>query len=83
MIMGFLKNHLTTIKQKFPQQSDRIEELYRLDEGFRTLCSDYLLCMMELQKFHKEADEKKLTVKEYKNIQADLEDELFHFIFRV
>ena len=81
--MGFLNNHLHTIMQKFPQQSERIEELYLLNEDFRALCSDYLLCMKELHKFHKEADEKKLSVKEYKNVQAQLEDELFHFIFPV
>lgn len=79
--MELLKDNLHTIKQKFPQQSERIEELFRLNEDFRTLCSDYLLCARELQKFNQEADEKKLSVKEYKNIQEDLENDLFHFIF--
>jgi hypothetical protein len=36
---------------------------------------------MELQKFDQEADEKKLSVKEYKNMQEELENDLFHFIF--
>ncbi len=79
--MEILTDHLQAIKQKFPQQSERIEELYRLNEDFRTLCADYLLCVTELQKFHHEADEKKLSVKEYKNIREELLNDLFHFIF--
>lgn len=81
IIMGLAIDHLQIIKQKFPQQSERIEELYRLNEDFRMLCSDYLLCRMELQKFGQELNEKKLSVKEYKNMQEDLENDLFHFIF--
>lgn len=83
IIMGLAIDHLQIIKQKFPQQSERIEELYRLNEDFRTLCSDYLLCRRELQKFHYEANEKKTSVEEYKAIQSELENELFHFIFPV
>jgi hypothetical protein len=81
ILMELLKDRLQAIKQKFPQQGERIEELYRLNEDFRTLCSDYLLCRMELQKFGQEADEKKLSVREYKNMQEELENDLFHFIF--
>jgi hypothetical protein len=81
--MELLKDHLQTVKQKFPHQSDRIEELYRLNEDFRTLCADYLLCIRELQKFHNEADEKKTSEEEYKNVQSELENELFQFIFTV
>ena len=80
--MRFLDNQLQTIKKKFPQQSDRIEELYFLDEDFRSLCTDYLLCLRELRKFHKETCEKKLSIKEYKNVRVVLEDELSYFLSR-
>lgn len=79
--MGSLHNDLHIIMKKFPEQAERIEELYFLSEDFRALCSDYVLCMKELQRFHKEAGEKKLSLQEYKNIRVVLEDELSHFIF--
>jgi len=81
--MGFLNNYLHTIKEKFPEQGDRIEELYQRSEDFRALCSDYHLCIKYLQKIKKEAGEKKLSVEEYKNVRAELENELTHFIFRL
>ena len=79
--MGFLNNHLYTIMKKFPEQSERIEELYFINEDFRSLCSDYLLCIKQLHKFNEEAGEKKLAIEEYMNVRVVVEDELFHFIF--
>jgi len=81
--MGLLENQLNRIKQKFPQEGARIEELYRSNDDFRALCSDYLLCSRELQRFHHEANDKEQSVKEYKNMQEELESELFHFIFPI
>lgn len=81
--MGIVNTYLETIKKKFPEQSERIEELYQQNEDFRMLCFDYMLCMQHLQKFKKEAGEKKLSVEEYKTIRAELEDELSHFIFHI
>ena len=71
---------LYVVKKQFPQQKERIEMLFKLSEDFRALCSDYLLCLMYLKKFKKESVEKKLSVSEYKDISAELESELSHFI---
>jgi hypothetical protein len=78
--MESLNKQLSVIKNKFPQQSGRIEELYEIDEDFRTLCSDYFLCMQYLQKFEKEFGEKQVTVDEYKIMRTELEKELYHFL---
>jgi hypothetical protein len=79
--MEFLTNQLELIKKKFPEQSERIEALYQLSEDFRTLCSDYLLCMKHLHKYKKDVSENKVSLEEYKNIREELEEELSHFIF--
>jgi hypothetical protein len=79
--MESLNKQLSVIKKKFPQQSERIEELYETDEDFRMLCSDYFLCDQYLQKFKKEFGEKRLSLNEYENIRTELEKELQHFIF--
>jgi len=81
--MQSLSKQLGLIKKKFPEQSERIEELYEADEDFRNLCSDYFLCVQHLQKFQKEFGEKKHTLKEYREIYSELEKELFHFIFDI
>ena len=79
--MESLNAHLRAVKQKFPEQSYRIEQLYEADEDFRTLCADYLLCMRQIQEVTKEVSEKQHSLEEYKNIREELERELHDFIF--
>jgi hypothetical protein len=74
---------LRAIKNKFPEQGDRIEALYNSDEDFRTLCADYFLCMQNLQKFQVEFSEKQSSIQEYQNILKDLEKELQEFILNI
>ncbi len=79
--MQSLNEQLYLIKNKFPDQNERIEELFTSNEDFRALCSDYLLCIEHLQRFKKEFGERKLSIEEYKHVRLELEDELTHFIF--
>jgi hypothetical protein len=82
-----VNKQLTEIKKKFPEQTDRIEQLFKTNEDFRTLCSDLYLCLQNLQRFKNEFDDMRLSmeeykdsIKEYKNISTELENELSHFI---
>ena len=68
------------IKQKFPDQNDRVIELYESSEDFRSLLSDYASCIEHLQKFAREAGEKKNVIEEYLSIRNDLEFELAQFL---
>ena len=78
--MKLLNEHLKAVKEKFPDEAARIEDLYASDEDFRTLCEDYFSCIQQLQKFKKEFSEKQYSFDEYKNIQTELEKELYNFI---
>ena len=78
--MKSLNEYLKAVKHKFPDESERIENLYQADEDFRALCEDYFSCMQNLQKFKKEFSEKRYTLEEYRNIQTELEKELLEFI---
>ena len=78
--MKLLNEYLKAVKEKFPEEGKRIEELYASDEDFRTLCEDYFSCIQYLQKFKKEFREKQYSFDEYQNIQAELEKELYNFI---
>ena len=79
--MESLDAQLRAVKQKFPEQGDRIEQLYESDEDFRALCADYVLCMRQLVEIEKEFSEKEHSMKEYKNIRKELEKELHEFIY--
>jgi hypothetical protein len=78
--MGSLIEQLYIIKKKFPDQMERIEELFESNEDFRALCLDYILCIKHLHTFKKEVGEKKLSIEEYRSVRSELEDELFTFI---
>ena len=62
------------IKEKFPDEAARIEDLYASDEDFRTLCEDYFSCIQQLQKFKKEFSEKQYSFDEYKNIHPEIRE---------
>jgi len=79
--MESLDAQLRAVKQKFPEQGDRIEQLYESDDDFRALCADYVLCMRQLVEIEKEFSEKEHSMKEYKNIRKELERELHDFIY--
>jgi hypothetical protein len=79
--MESLNEQLYLIKKKFPDQNERIEELFESNEDFRALCSDYFLCVEHLHRFKKEFGEKKLSIEEYRSLREELEDELSNFIF--
>jgi len=49
--MKLLNEYLKAVKEKFPEEGARIEELYASDEDFRALCEDYFSCIQYLQKF--------------------------------
>jgi DNA repair ATPase RecN len=78
--MGLLREHLNLIKQKFPEDQGRIENLYKTNEDFRALCEDYLSCIQHLKKFKKEFNQKQYTLEEYENMQKELEKELVDFL---
>ena len=79
--MESINKELVTIIKKFPEQNNRIKTLFGINEDFRTLCSDYFLCMQYLQKFKKETGETKTCIIEFSDIRKELENELERFIF--
>ena len=79
--MNSLNEYLKLVKKKFPEEGERIEDLYKSDHDFRALCEDYFSCLHFLNKFKKEVNEKKYSFEEYKDMQEELEKELQDFIF--
>jgi hypothetical protein len=79
--MKSTRNYLEAIKQKFPRQDIRIEQLYGEDKDFRELCADYLSCVEHLNKYKELKSEKEQAVQDYETALSDLEKELYNFIF--
>lgn len=66
---------LNWIKEKFPNQNENIDHLFKNDAHFYELCLDYHLCMQNLQRFG-ENTEDGFWIHEYKELYKDLENEL-------
>jgi hypothetical protein len=74
--MNALQTELGLIKNRFPDHKSAIEELYRNDIDFKSLCADLFLCTKMIQDFELEIAEKQHALAEYREIVKDLESEL-------
>jgi hypothetical protein len=80
--MGGLQTELGLVKEKFSRESFIVEELYRRDADFKSLCSDYFLCTNLMQEIRIELEERQLAIKEYQDTCTDLENELKNWILK-
>jgi hypothetical protein len=72
--------HLRMLKDQFPLRENVIEDLYQHDAIFRSLCSDYILCLQFLDKFKDEFSEKISSMEEYEQLKKELESELRNYL---
>jgi predicted RNase H-like nuclease (RuvC/YqgF family) len=74
--MNTLQTELGLVKTRFPSQQATIEDLYRSDSDFKSLCSDLFLCSRMIHEFEEEIMEKQHALEEYREIIKELENEL-------
>jgi hypothetical protein len=74
--MSALQTELGLIKNKFPDYKSVIDDLYKNDTDFKSLCSDLFLCSKMIQDFELEIAEKQHALSEYREIVKELELEL-------
>jgi hypothetical protein len=74
--MNTLQTELGLVKTRFPAHKSIIEELYRSDSDFKSLCADLFLCSKMIHDFEEEIAEKQHALIEYREIVKDLEQEL-------
>lgn len=65
---------------RFPQYRLKIQDLYLVNEDFRSLCEDYFLCREQLQKIRNKNLTDKLTEIECQKLCLELETELINFL---
>ena len=80
--MTSLQTELGLVKEKFSLDGQIIEELYRPEADFKSLCSDYFLCTKLLQEYLTELEEKQHVIQEYQAACNDLEQELTCWILK-
>jgi hypothetical protein len=74
--MNALQTELGLIKSRFPDCKTIIEDLYRNDSDFKSLCADLFLCSKIIHDFELEIAEKQHALIEYREIVKELELEL-------
>ena len=74
--MNTLQTELGLIKNRFPDHTSVIDDLYRNDMDFKSLCADLFLCSKMIQEFESEIVEKQHALLEYREIVKELETEL-------
>ena len=74
--MNALLTELGLVKNRFPAHKSIIEELYKSDADFKSLCADLFLCSKMIHDFEEEIAEKQHALIEYREIVKDLEHEL-------
>jgi hypothetical protein len=70
------------VKEKFPSQSGRIDELYNSNEDFRILCAHYFTSFNLLDQLRNGISQKKESIEEYENLLTLLEDDLYDFVLK-
>ena len=69
------------IRERFPDQKDRIDHLVAQDPEFLSVCEDYAACVDALNYWsNSKTAEAEIRVKEYRHICRELEDEVTEVI---
>jgi hypothetical protein len=74
--MNAIPTEIGLINRRFPDHKSVIEDLYKTDSDFKSLCADLFLCTKMITDFEVEITEKQHAVIEYREIIKDLEKEL-------
>ena len=78
--MNAILSEIALIKNRFPDHKSVIEDLYKTDSDFKSLCADLFLCTKMIDDFEVEITEKQHAIIEYREIIKELEKELLMVI---
>lgn len=75
--MGSLDDDLVCVLQRFPERKNWVDRLYLDNEDFRALCSDYTMCVREIERMVTAGT---TGSEEYKMLKFSLEREILQFL---
>ena len=68
---------------KFTDYEEVIQMLYELDDDFKTLCNDYSLNKVNIEKCAARARELSLRLMEYESLSDELEQEILEYVIKI
>lgn len=68
---------LIYLVNSFPEQKDKIQDLYEKSDEFQTLCLDYFLCFRSLNQWEESRKKDDKFIEEYAELKRALETQLF------
>ncbi|WP_157243518.1 hypothetical protein [Algoriphagus resistens] len=78
-----MKEKINTIVRIFPGKEEVIELLLLSNPNFLELCTDYMLCSSRILEIKKELEKHNVQIKEYEDLQRNLEEEILIYINKV
>jgi hypothetical protein len=67
---------LADVLTRFPGSRSRVRELFRVDDEFRELCSDYVECLLTLRRLRRQGVARDDQIEQYVELRLNLEQEL-------
>lgn len=80
LLLPNMTKELVYILGKFPEHSDKIIDLYKRDEDFRTLCEDYVTSIQAAEERRLNAIKDRKIEKVFLNVNQELEKEIIHLL---
>jgi uncharacterized protein YdcH (DUF465 family) len=77
-----MQKELDMIMENFPEHREKIAELFRNNEDFKSLCMDYWQCRIAMIKFRETVLDDVRTENEYVKLLNELEQEAARFLCR-
>ena len=78
-----MKVKLRYVIQRFPNLRKQVEQMYAVNEDFRSLCEDYQLCVSTLHRWRTGRDKNQELMEEYWTLRKELEKEVLRFLKRI
>jgi hypothetical protein len=66
--------------EKFSKYMESIIVLYLADDEFKTICDDYCISKMNIEKYEKKSEEDIQCKSDYETLSLELEEEILRFI---
>lgn len=71
---------LKTITEKYPKYETSIMVLFLVNESFREICEDYVMCLNSIKKIKSKQSEQQKNLKEFLSTQVELENDLINIL---
>lgn len=66
--------------EKFASSREVIRILYRVDENFKSLCDDYSISKLCIERYEEKVQEDTQCKKEYEFLFSELEEEILRYV---